>query len=83
VTIFNVSQGGEHLVVDRTRHVWFHDDALQSGDPARIISTARAVNYKPYHPNATDVAKQFRDDPLLGRIPHLSCCRIQWRSRLG
>lgn len=52
--IFNVSQGGEHLVVYRTRHVWFDDDALQSGDPARIISTARAVNYTPYHPDFHD-----------------------------
>ena len=52
--IFNVSQGGEHLVVYRTRHVWFDDDALQSADPARIISTARAINYTPYHPDFLD-----------------------------
>jgi len=52
--IFNVSQGGEHLVVYRTRHVWFDDDALASGDPARIISTARAVNNTPYHPDFFD-----------------------------
>ncbi len=54
--IFNVSQGGEHLVVYRTRHVWFDDDALQSADPARIISTARAINYTPYHPDFFDRA---------------------------
>jgi hypothetical protein len=52
--IFNVSQGGEHLVVYRTRHVWFDEDALQSGDPARIISTARTINYTPYHPDFFD-----------------------------
>lgn len=52
--IFNVSQGGEHLVVYRTRHVWFNDDALASGDPARIISTARTINYTPYHPDFFD-----------------------------
>jgi len=52
--IFNVSQGSEHLVVYRTRHVWFDDDALQSGDPARIISTAREINYTPYHPDFFD-----------------------------
>jgi hypothetical protein len=53
-TIFNVSQDGEHLVVYRTRHVWFDDAALASGDPARIISTARAVNNTPYHPDFFD-----------------------------
>ncbi len=52
--IFNVSHNGEHLVVYRTRHVWFDDEALQSGDPARIISAARAVNYTPYHPDFFD-----------------------------
>lgn len=52
--IFNVSQGGEHLVVYRTRHVWFDDDALQAGDPARIIATAREINYTPYHPDFHD-----------------------------
>ncbi|MET0168482.1 MAG: hypothetical protein ABW318_26255, partial [Vicinamibacterales bacterium] len=31
--IFNVSHGDEHLVVYRTRHVWFDDEAVQSGDP--------------------------------------------------
>lgn len=54
--IFNVSQGGEHLVVYRTRHVWFDDDALASGDRARIIATARPVNYTPYHPDFFDRA---------------------------
>jgi hypothetical protein len=48
---FNVSHGSEHLVVYRTRHVWFDDDALQSGDPERIKSTARPINYTPYHPD--------------------------------
>jgi len=52
--IFNVSQGGEHLVVYRTRHVWFDDEAVQSGDPARIVATAREVNYTPYHPDFYD-----------------------------
>ncbi len=54
--IFNVSQGGEHLVVYRTRHVWFDDYALQSGDPARIVATAREINYTPYHPDFHDRA---------------------------
>jgi hypothetical protein len=52
--IFNVSQGGEHLVVYRTRQVWFDDGALTSGDPERIISTAREINYTPYHPDFFD-----------------------------
>jgi hypothetical protein len=52
--IFNVSQGGEHLVVYRTRHVWFDDGALTSADPERIISTAREINYTPYHPDFSD-----------------------------
>lgn len=52
--IFDVSQDGEHLVVYRTRHVWFDDDALHSGDPARIIATAREINYTPYHPDFHD-----------------------------
>lgn len=52
--IFDVSHGGEHLVVYRTRHVWFDDDALRSGDPARIVATARPINYTPYHPDFFD-----------------------------
>lgn len=66
---FNVSQGGEHLVVYRTRHVWFDDDALQSRDTARIVATLREVNYTPYHPDfedpkLTDIGLDF----LRGRI---------------
>lgn len=49
---------GEKLTVYRTRHVWFDDDALLSGDTERIIATARAVNYTPYHPD-------FRDPSLV------------------
>lgn len=51
---FNVAQGGEHLIVYRTRHVWFDDDALQSKDVLRIIATLREVNYTPYHPDFAD-----------------------------
>ena len=51
---FNVSHGGEHLVVYRTRHVWFDDDTLQSGDPERAIASARPINYTPYHPDFYD-----------------------------
>jgi hypothetical protein len=47
--IFNVSQGGEHLVVYRTRHVWFDDKAIADGDVALIVATLRTVNYTPYH----------------------------------
>jgi hypothetical protein len=60
---FNVSQAGEHLVVYRTRHTWFDDDALQSADPAQTIATARAINYTPYHPDFFDrtLVKSGRD----------------------
>jgi hypothetical protein len=52
--IFSVSQGGEHLVVYRTRHVWFDDKAIAGGDTALIVSTLRVVNYTPYHPDFQD-----------------------------
>lgn len=52
--IFNVAQGDEHLVVYRTRHVWFDDDALQSKDAQHIIATLREVNYTPHHPDFAD-----------------------------
>ncbi len=45
------TNAGEPLTVYRTRHLWFDDDALASGKLSRIIETARAVNYTPYHPN--------------------------------
>lgn len=47
---------GEHLVVYRTRHAWFDDDALASNDVDRIIATAKAINYTPYHPDLRDPA---------------------------
>jgi hypothetical protein len=66
---FNVSQGGEHLVVYRTRHVWFDDDALQSRDTVRIIATLREINYTPYHPDFEDPKlTQIGFDFLRGRI---------------
>ena len=49
---------GEKLTVYRTRHLWFDDEALQSGDVDRIIATASAVNYTPYHID-------FGDDELV------------------
>lgn len=52
--IFNVSQNGEHLVVYRTRHVWFDDGALASGDVLRIVATLREINYTPYHADFED-----------------------------
>lgn len=58
--VFNVSQGGEHLVVYRTRHVWFDDTTLASGDAGRTIATLREVNYTPYHPD-------FKDQELVKR----------------
>lgn len=51
---FNVSQAGEHLIVYRMRHVWFDDGALAGGDPLRVIATAVAINYTPYHPDFKD-----------------------------
>lgn len=67
--IFNVSQGGEHLVVYRTRHVWFDDDALASKDVLRIVATLREINYTPYHPDFEDrELLSIGIDLLRGRI---------------
>lgn len=67
--IFNVSQGDEHLVVYRTRHVWFDDGALLRRDMLRVVATLSEINYTPYHPDFEDpeltrAGMQF----LLGRI---------------
>jgi hypothetical protein len=67
--IFNVSQGGEHLIVYRTRHVWFDDNAVASGDTSRIITTLREINYTPYHPDFQDPKlTQNGLDFIYGRI---------------
>lgn len=44
----------EKLTVYRTRHLWLDDDALVSGDVDRIVATAGAKNYTPYHPDLGD-----------------------------
>lgn len=60
---------GEKLTVYRTRHMWLDDDALASGDADRIVATATAKNYTPYHPDFYDeglvyVGEQFLFDKV-------------------
>ncbi len=55
---------GESLVVFRTRHLWFDDDALASGSVSRVIETVRAVNYTPYDD------PEFENDDLARRGAH-------------
>ncbi|OGZ06059.1 MAG: hypothetical protein A2845_01435 [Candidatus Lloydbacteria bacterium RIFCSPHIGHO2_01_FULL_49_22] len=55
--IFDVyadNASSEKLTVYRTRHLWLDDVALASGDVERIIATAGAKNYTPYHPDLGD-----------------------------
>lgn len=62
--IQEISVRGEKLQVYRTRHIWFDDNALASGDALRIIATAVAINYTPDHPDfidaeLSDIGAQF------------------------
>ncbi len=44
----------EKLTVYRTRHLWFDDEALASGDVDRVVKTTTAKNYTPDHPDFID-----------------------------
>lgn len=57
--IFNVFQDGEKLTVYRTRHIWFTKNALTT-DPQTVLTSAKTLNYTPFHPD-------FRDEEMLRR----------------
>ncbi|KKU78485.1 MAG: hypothetical protein UY04_C0036G0012 [Parcubacteria group bacterium GW2011_GWA2_47_7] len=67
--ILSMTVRGEKLVVYRTRHMWFDDDALTAGDVDHILATATAINYTPDHPDFADdelaiIGKRYLIDKL-------------------
>lgn len=64
----------EKLTVYRTRHLWLDDEALASGDVDRIVATADAINYTPFHPDLgdpglVDIGTQFLYETI-GAVKH-------------
>lgn len=42
---------GERLTVYRTKHLWFDDAAIETGNTDLMLASMRAVYYTPYHPD--------------------------------
>lgn len=42
---------GERLTVYRTKHLWFDDAAVETGNTDLILGSMRTVYYTPYHPD--------------------------------